>query len=319
MILLLALSPVADAATPVIHDDTLDAEAVAAVAANTGLPSTQLASTRLDTLLAAPPDVLGDAVMRRCTQSTSTGSEVSAEVARAEAAWARSDRIGTMDHLDLAVAHAGCLSELVERGPAARAFRLRAEVALAHGEAEAARGELRTALAFEPQLAWADGRVPEGGAELLQDLRSGETSEVRLLPTSSATGPWIDGRTAAGALTLSEGLHLLQYSSSVGIRSAWVVVGGPATLVVPTGYRRPVIERVEDDARRSELEALIAAAVPEFYAAYVVHEGGVWLVADDGAGNVTTTPIAAPAEPEPVPEDEGKGRKRRKKKERKAR
>jgi hypothetical protein len=81
--------------------------------------------------------------------------------------------------------------------------------------------------------------------------------------------------------------------------------------VVPTGYRRPVLDRVQDDVRRREVEALLAAAIPEFYAAYVVHQGGVWLLADDGAGRVTTTAIAAPPEPE-APLDPKAARKKAK-------
>lgn len=295
-------------ATPVVYDGDNAAEALATVSDSTGLPQSQLRATRLDELLSAPPQALGDAVLRRCTQAPTQANQVSAEVARAEAAWVRNDKMGAMDHLDLAVAYAGCLSELVEPGPAAVAFRLRAASAM-ETDRKAAIGELRTALAFQSQLGWSD-TLPEGGPDLLNDARQGDRIEVKLVPLGTPTGPWIDGQTVSGNALLSPGLHLLQYSSPAGIRSAWIVVGGPAALVVPGGFRRPVLERVLDEAARPELEMLVAATVQDFFAAYLYHDGGIWLVTPDESGLVATTeitpPSGPPAEPECPPGKAGK-------------
>ncbi|MEZ4239554.1 MAG: hypothetical protein R3F59_26035 [Myxococcota bacterium] len=310
LVSLLALGSALDArgATPVIHDDTADADAVSAVAERTGLPASQLSSVRLDSLLQAAPGTLGDAVLRRCTQQPSAASQVSAEVARAEAAWAKGDESATMDHLDLAVGYAGCLSELVEPAPAARAFRLRAEVALAQGDPDSAEGELATALSLQPSLAW----TVEGGEAVLEAAKGRPAFPVQVLPPNAATGPWIDGQVATDGRDLRQGVHLLQFSSPAGIRTAFVVVGGPATVVVPTNYRRPVLDRIGDDGRRAEVEGLVAAVVPDFFAAYVLQAGGIWLVSDQGDGTVATTTVVEPAPP-PPPEDDGKKRKKKRK------
>ena len=63
-------------------------------------------------------------------------------------------------------------------------------------------------------------------------------------------------------MALSPGLHLAQHQSPRGLQTAWVVVGGDATLVVPQSFRRPILERMADPETRPEVEALLAAALP---------------------------------------------------------
>lgn len=299
----------ARAGIPVIHDGGVAAEVIAAASARTGLPQTELTAQALDTLLAAPPQVLGDAVIRRCAKTATQMPEVFAELARAEVAFAKQDPFGAMDHLDLAVATLGCLDQIVEPDAAARVFRLRGAVELSESDVEGARGELRTALAFEPTLVW-DAGLPAAGAALLDEERAAVAScALGTMPPASTSGPWIDSRSAtASPHQVAPGLHLAQYGTTAGIRSAWLVVGGDATLVVPTSFRRPVVERMADPAGRPQVEALLAAAIPDFYAGYVAFGGGLWLVTRDQDQLATTELVAVPPA-EPVPTSGKKGKK----------
>jgi hypothetical protein len=303
----------AHAGTPVVHDGGSPTEVVAAVSSRTGLPNTQLDAIPLDTLLDAPPQALGGAVVRRCTKGPTQNAAVESEVVRAEAALVvNKDPVGAMDHLDLAVAELGCLGELVDTKIAAKVFLMRGTL----GEEEGtARGEMRTALAFEREIVWYD-KLPEAGQKLLEEERTNPaTHRLDVAPASSSSGPWLDGRAVVvGSLgtTVQQGLHLVQYGTSTGIRSAWLVVGGDASLVIPGSFRRPVLERFAQKEAWPEVQALVAAAIPDFFAAYVSHGGGLWLVSKD-EGVVSTTEIAAPPPPPPEPE-EGKGKKGKKEK-----
>jgi hypothetical protein len=301
------------AGTPVVHDGGVPTEVIATVSSRTGLPTTQLDSIPLDTLLGAPPQALGGAVVRRCTKGPTQNAAVESEVVRAEAALVvNTDVVGAMDHLDLAVAELGCLGELVDTETAARVFLMRGALG-AETEEETARGEMRTALAFDREVAWHD-KLPEAGKKLLEEERANPaTHRLDVAPASSSSGPWLDGRAVVvGSLgtTVQQGLHLVQYGTSTGIRSAWLVLGGDASLVIPGSFRRPVVERFADKEAWPEVQALVAAAIPDFFAAYVYHGGGLWLVSKD-EGMVSTTEIAAPPPPPPPPE-EGKGKKAKK-------
>ncbi|MEQ1568657.1 MAG: hypothetical protein ABMA64_23665 [Myxococcota bacterium] len=301
----------ASAAVPVVYDGADGVSVVIAVADRAGLPATQLAPTKLDELLATEPAVLGDAAMRRCSRAPATSLEIQAEVVRAETAWA-ADRDGpaAMDHLDLVVGSIGCAAELVDRRVAASAFALRGGLAAELGEIEIARGELRTALAFTPDLVWAP-RWPSAGSALLEELRAtSPAAHLSLSPDDPSSGPWLDGVELRDGAAVVPGLHLFQHSSGVGIRSAWVTIGGDSTFVVPSQYRRPVLERLADPARAAEIEHLLQASIPEFEVAYVASGGGVWLIAVDG-GVVGTTEITPPP---PPPEPTGKKPKKPKNK-----
>lgn len=292
---------------PVVHDGGDATEVVAFASTKSGLATAELTALPLDTLLAAPPQAQGDAVIRRCAKTPTQMAEVHADLARAEAAFAKRDPFGAMDHLDLAVATLGCLSQIVEPEAASRIFRLRAAVELSEEDLDGARGELRTALAFVPGLEWADGLPPAGVGVLDTERTVTATAQVSTLPPGSTSGPWLDGRSMGIAAQVTPGLHLAQYGTTAGIRSAWLVVGGDATLVVPSSVRRPVVERMTDPRERPQVEALLAAAIPDFYAAYVVHGGGLWLVTRD-QDQLATTELVAPA-PAVVAPPSGKRKK----------
>jgi hypothetical protein len=299
---------------PVVFDGGDPASVRASVAEMTGLPDDQLDAVPLDRLLVSPPQLLGDAVMRRCSGQPTTMAVVHADLQRAEAAWARRDAPNAIDQLDLAVAALGCLSEIVERPTAARIFLLRGELELESQNPDGARSELRTAIAFAP-----DASLPAGGADasmLLEEERAVEPSAtVAIVPTGTGAGPWIDGRDPVGGtgeMLVAPGLHLAQHGTPQGVRSAWLLVGADSTLVVPGNFRRPVLDAILDPETRRPVERLVAAALPDFVAAYVSHEQGLWLVSlEDGV--VSTTEIAAPPPPPPPPEDPKKGKNKNKK------
>ncbi len=299
----------AHAGVPVVFDGTDGAAVIAAAAQKSGLPTSELDPVPLDRLLRVPPQLLGDAVMRRCSGSPSTMAVVRADLARAEAAWVKKDTLAAIDHLDLAVTQLGCLSELVETAQAARVFMLRAELMLNGDSPDDAGGELRSAVAFAPDITWTATSVD--GATILDEERAVEaTAVVSVVPAGSGAGPWIDGRGFAAGSTemrVTEGLHLVQHGTPAGIRSAWLRVGGDTTLVVPGNYRRPILDAILLPETRRPVEALLATTLPAFTAGYVSHAQGLWLVTlEDGV--VATTEIAAPPPPPPPPDD-GKKKK----------
>lgn len=281
MTLLCLLLGAALAAVPVVTDSTdLDA-AVAAVVARSGLPAEQLRAVSLKTVLDTPPQVLGEAVLRRCTSTPTTMESVRADLMRAEAAWLKRERVEAFDHLDLAVAHLGCLGERVDGPSAGRIFLLRGSLEAERGDAETARGELRTAIAFDPELGWTSS-FPLEGQVLLAEVRAEEPAfTIRVLPAGMVSGPWIDGLALEGehaVARVGSGLHLAQHSTPAGIRSAWLVVGGDTTLVVPPAFRRPILSTLAASETRDPAMALLRATLPEAPAAYVVDEGWMWLV-----------------------------------------
>jgi len=280
---------VALAGTPVVHEDGQDGAAlVAQVVQRTGLPESQLTAVPLEALVAAAPKVLGDATLRRCARTGGPADAVRAELARAEAAFHTGDTFAAADRLDLAVALLGCLSELPDRKVAARVFQLRGAL-LAEEDPESAAGELRTARAFQPELEW-DRDLPAAGAPLFAEAVSDPgAATLQVVPSTPTSGPWIDGRELDPAgVAVGAGLHLAQYAGRSGVESAWLVVAGDATFVLPGAFRRPILSRMADPEDRAEVEALIATALPDFHAAYVAWSGGLWLVTDEPTGPLTT-------------------------------
>ncbi len=314
MLLIVSLHPGALAGVPVVYDGEA-AAALEQTAQRTGLPAEQLEAVALQELLESPPQALGRAVMRHCAGELTDMSAVRTELVRAEGAWSRGEVGEAMDHADLGVAAAGCLRELAETATLSRLFLLRGALAAAGGDADQARAELSSALAFEPDLDWVES-FPAAGAAELAELRL-EPLELALtvVPGGGSGGPWLDSRPVAERgeqRPIRPGLHLAQATGSGGIRSAWLVVEGEATLVLPGSYRQPVLERLADPDTRGEVEALLQATLPDFRAAYVASGGGLWLVtAEDGDIQTTELLPLEEAEEEEVPR-RGWWRRRRK-------
>ncbi len=292
----------AHAVTPLVVEGEDVAAAARAVSERTGLPPSQLEPLDIGTLLEKPPQVVGHAVLRRCVGDPSGMEPVRAELARAAMARQAGDSVGSLDHLDLAVAALGCLSELVESSVAAQVFLQRGAVLAAQGDLDAARSELRTALSFEQGLAW-DASLPSGAEQLLDDERDpAERFRVQAAPSGLVSGPWLGGRLVeAEGLEVAGGLLLAQYSSPAGIRSAWMVISGDASLLIPSAYHRPVLRGMVQADTRSELASLLEATLPDFIAAYVHHSAwGTWLVVgeDEGPRVSELVPPTPPEEPQ---------------------
>lgn len=293
---LAALLSTAHAGVPVVYDGADPAAVVSTVTARTGLPTSQLDPTALDTLLRASPAVLGNAAIRHCATAPTHMADVQAAAVRAEHAWRDADPAGALDHLDLGIAELGCLVELADPAVAGRMFLLRGGLLAREGQLDAARAELVTAAALLPTVAWDDTLPPEG-APLLAEVTSRVASvALTVAPAGTTSGPWIDGRSVATSpLPLRPGLHLVQSTANPGIRSAWLVVDGDATAVFPASYRRPLLERMRDPAAWPEVAALLRGAIPGFEVGYVASEGGLWLVAVEAGQLATTTVVAPPA------------------------
>jgi hypothetical protein len=239
-------------------------------------------------------------------------SDVRVELVRADAAVAQGDLIRMFDHLDLAVAQLGCLTEVAYPSEVALGFLLRGALAAEQGDEDAARSEIRTALAFDADVIWPPGYPIAGQSIVPDELANPDRHSIRVVPNDTGAGPWVDGQELTDATTLTEGLHLVQYGSRSGLQSAWLVVDGPTTFVVPDRFTAPVLDRFLDAEARDETALLLAATLDDFEAAYVAHRGGLWLVvATDDSASVQEL---VPGEPLPVEveEPEGKGRKRAK-------
>ncbi len=283
------------AGIPVVSDGE---EVLELVSQRTGLPLSQLDPVSVTELLEIPPRALGDAVIRHCAGEPVRMVDVRTEQVRAAAAWSRGDTLAAMDHLDVAVARLSCLSELVDPEVVAGLFLLRGGLLAHAGEEAAAAQELDSALAFDATVAWHD-RYPVAGESLLVAARARRSDiTITVYPPGGSSGPWIDGRIVKGELAVRSGLHLVQSASTAGIRSAWLVVGSDAALVVPSSYRRTVLSTMTDPAQHTRVAALLQATLPGMSAAYVASGGGLWLITIEGA-SPHTTELIAPPPPEP--------------------
>jgi hypothetical protein len=234
-------------------------------------------------------------------------ADVEAASVRAELAWRGGDVAGALDQLDLGIAALGCLVEIVQPPVAARLFLLRGGLYARAGEAERARSELVSAWALSPGVAWDPGLPDQGATTLAEVATASDLHVVDLVPAGNTSGPWLDGRAAPGvAVAVLPGLHLLQYTASPGVRSAWLMVDGGATVVFPSAYRRPVLQQMRDPAGWPAVEVLLWATLPEFHAAYVASEGGIWLVAQG-----LPTSVVRPPDPLPPPGTEEPKQRRR--------
>ncbi|MEO0601835.1 MAG: hypothetical protein AAF211_10390 [Myxococcota bacterium] len=308
------------AGVPVVFEGVDGPAAVAAVAERTGLLEGELEPLPLGTLLKSAPDARGEAVLRRCPSAPVEGDPVRADYARSKAAFVKGDRFRAMDQLDLAVAKIGCLSEVVDRRLAARVFVLRGALAATAEPADeaTARGEMRTAIELVRELTW-DEWLPDGAKPLFEAVRAEVASaddapmaQLAVVPGQTVSGPWVDGRKVDGAMALRPGLHLFQYSSVQGIRSGWLSIGGAAEVVLPGQVRGPVMERMATAEGRALMGSLLDVSVDTLSAAYVLHDGGLWLVAKDaGLLEITVVEPARDAA-EPVASTDDKKRKRKK-------
>lgn len=313
------LWPGAAGAVPLVYADGAAAERSAEVERATGLPPGQLEPVELSALLARPPAMVGSGALRHCAGAPVRGPELRAAALRAEAALAEGSADAAQDQLDLALGAMGCLAERVEPPVAARVFLLRGEAQLRRGEAEVARAELRTALAFQPQITPLTSFSAEATA-LLEAERAAYFQcaapsgcpgllPVWVRPGARSAGPWVDGVAAppAAPLRLTPGLHLLQVASTAGLRSAWLTVEGPASLVIPSAWRGAPLPGLADPAAAPELVDLLRAGLPQASLAYAAAGGAIWLVDLTPEGGAVTA-VVAPTPPEAPPKPDKRRR-----------
>lgn len=300
----------ARAGVPVVTDTTSTAGLRELVAGRSGLPADQLELVALSEVLARPAEALGKGVLRRCATSPTAMSTVKTALARAEAGLREEDDRAALDQLDLAVAELGCLAELADPAVAARIFQLRG-VLLGQEDEDAGKAELRTALAFSGELTWGV-HEPRLGPELVQAVaEEPRPYVVHVSPPQRSSGPWLDGRPVpAEGLDVRRGLHLVQYATPAGIRSGWLVVGGDVRVVLPMAYREPILAALQDPVAQAPVVDLLAAALPDFKAAYVAHAGGLWLVSEVG-DKIEVSELIPPPPPE-LPDEKGKGKRGKK-------
>lgn len=301
------------AATPIVHDSPDSAAIRAAVASRTGLPPDQLEPIALKTVLEQPTTALGNMAVRRCAGGPGSMAEARAEIVRAEAALRTGDTVAIATHLDLAVARLGCLTEVVDAPVAARAFLLRGGLAAEQGLLDEARDEIRTALALDPDILWPPAYPVAGTPVLAEVMAETERHTLHVVPQASS-GPWINGREipAGEPLTLRPGLHLAQHSARAGLTSAWLVVRGDATWVLPDALPPAPLDAFADVPSHT-LPTVLVATFPEAAGVYVAHRGGLWLATRDGLHASVNQLVA----PQPVaPAEEPSGKKKRKKKRR---
>lgn len=307
---LLLLPPAQAAGVPLVTDEATTTGLKELVAGRSGLPEEQLELVPLSEVLTRPAEALGKGVLRRCATSPTGMSTIKTALARAEAALREEDDRSALDQLDLAVAQLGCLSELAEPQVSARIFQLRG-VLLGQEDEDAGKSELRTALAFASELSWGV-HEPRLGPELVQAVAEEPLPYVvHVSPPKRSSGPWLDGRPVPGVgLDVRKGLHLLQYATPAGIRSGWLVVGGDVRVVLPMAYREPILAALQDPVAQAPVVDLLAAALPDFKAAYVCHAGGLWLVSEVGE-KIEVSELIPPPPPE-EPEEKGKGKRGKK-------
>lgn len=305
--------------TPVVYLDTLTgSEAVALVAARTGLPAEQLKPMSLSAILEAPPTLLGAGTLQPCAREPATQDEVRTLVGRARAALASDDIAGANTQLERAIAWLGCLGEVVDASVGAEVFLLRGALRAWTDDLDAAHYEYVSARAFDPRLTW-DARLPEAGrAPFDEAIALPADTPLHRRPRHSVSGPWLDGAVLTTDHRASPALHLFQYATPEGIRSGWLSMEGPVTVVVPGSYRQSTIEAVGTPEGNDEFGLLLAGAIPSFEAAYVVHQGGVWLTIREGRDLVVDELAARvpPPEPAPMTRKERRARRREAKKQR---
>ncbi len=306
MIALLLWPGMARAGIPLVYDGEVSADVVERAARGTGLPDTQFDPVTLEALLKGPPQTLGSAVVRHCSGPPTRAADLLANAVRAENAWQKGDPIVAMDELDLGIGGLGCLAERVDPAIMSRMFLLRGGLLARGGHPDEARAELRTALSLSATRDWPANFPAEGAPAFAEVQAEPERVPLQLAPSSSGAAPSVDGATmpAGSALQLRPGLHLLQVPSTAGLRSAWLTVEGPSTLVVPSSFRRPILEQLSDPSKRDDVGMLLLATL-DVQAVYVAHTGGLWLVSEEG-GTLSTTTLIEPSAAAPAPPKKGK-------------
>jgi hypothetical protein len=276
-------------AMPLVHDG----DAAAALAAVSPLVASPLEAVSMRDLSGRPAVAVG-ATLRRCAREPVPMAIVRADLSRAEAARAAADAVAVADHLDLALTHLGCLTDIADGPTAASVFLLRAALEVDADRPDAARSELATALSFHPDATW-PATYPVAGAALLTAVRD-DTARVTLsIAPAALTGPWLDGHEVAGSAAVRPGLHLAQHSGRGGPQAAWLVLGNDGAWLIPEALAPSALDAYpRGDPSRAATDALLTGLFPD--GAVVWHQGGVWEVRDGASVQLrAATPPPPPA------------------------
>jgi|GEM_PF-4678049 len=309
-LLLSTVLGVALAETPVVHAHSDQTGVLRRVSERTGLPMEQLRAVHVDTLTSRPATVSGDGSIRHCAGRTVSAPDLRALQLRAEAAWRDEQVQDALDQLDLGITQLGCLRERVDKKTATRMFLLRAGLLAHTGNATDALEEAHSALALTPDIRWDDTLPPEGKAVLDQARATAEDAQLSVVPNVS-TPPWVDGKALPPGTPLARrpGLHLVQLPATSGIESAWLTLRGDAVLVLPGGFRAPVLDRMKDDdpALMHLLHATIGTEPT-----YISTHDGMWLVTWEGDTPSVEVLVAPPTPVVESTDDDSKKKRGRK-------
>ena len=292
------VSSIGWAQTPVVHDSDDVTDVLRRISERTAVPMNQLEGIHIDTLTKRPPTIDGEGSLRHCSGATFTAPELRALELRAETAWRAGEAQEALDQLDLGITQLGCLRERVEKKTATRMFLLRAGLLAHAGNTSSAIEEASSALALTPDVAWDDKLPPEGEPVLAEAKNTERSGSIRVVPRVT-TPPWVDGAALPSGAPVSKrpGLHLVQIPSTSGLQSAWLTLQGDATLVLPAGFRAPVLDRMRssDPALMQLLHATVGDAPT-----YVASGEGIWFITYTNG----TPAIETLAEPLPMPPTE---------------
>jgi hypothetical protein len=292
MLSLLALTLVAHAETPLIHEGDAS-EAVARVVAADPVAAWDLDPVRPAALWSADGAGLVG-VPSTCGGTSATNADLRAATDRAQLRMQRLDWAGASTDLDAALGMLGCLSEEADAERAARVYLMRGVLSVESGEPKRAREAFERAHRFrlgedgQPRLTWDDRLAsPDKGERVLEeagnDLLAAAPGRLFVAPgvDRGRVSLRVDGRTVplpdAGELPLASGYHLVQVVTAGGggrqVRTVEIELAAdtPAVLADPRGLAALPLG---DHAGGPGLAALLGALGAD--QAYVQADTRVW-------------------------------------------
>jgi hypothetical protein len=309
MLSLLALSLLAHAETPLLHEGDA-AEAVARVSAADGVPAWDLDPVRPAALWSADgPGLVG--VAGACARGPATNADLRTATDRAQLRMQRMDWEGAATDLDAAVAMLACLSEEADAERAARVHLMRGVLAAESGDRAAALAAFDRAHRFrlgedgQPGLAWDDRlAAPDKGAATLaaagEALLRAPQGRIVVAPgvDRGRVSLRVDGRTLplpdGGELSLPAGYHLVQVLSAddggrrVRTQEIDLPADAPVVLADPRGFAAVPLA---DHAGTPGLASLLGALGTE--RAYVQAGETVWKLDGEWRSLPSVDPSAA--------------------------
>lgn len=158
----------------------------------------------------------------------------------------------------------------------------------------------RTALGFHRQAAWPDSYPPDRRTLFDATAAAFAPEATRLQVRPGHTVATIEGRPLPDGGEVAVGEHVVR----VGAVAARITLDPvPNQLVLPGAFPDEALGWADDDERRGDLTALLAAGLGEGTAVWVVADDHVWR----GVAGRTDWDGFAPSAPEPRPEARRRG------------